>query len=293
MKISLSVPPIWKAQKLSCDELLKNLRECGFEYLCEEFDLNTGAPALLNTGNSGIKSVKARVVTDKPEENIASIIDAIALCGKNGINELVIPLAAKEENNRWEYFALNKDYIEKLLPAAQDNGVKLLIEGMGNYQSAHFIHSAPELNYFYEMLGCPWGLGFNLNIGNQGLIDANLYSDTRGYGKNLCSIDASDNFFAMPLGVNKDRENLAIVPLTGFLDFDESFIALKEIGYDGVYNLRLNSPRVFDKTSPYVNEPKLSVMPLSLLKRHYAWAYKVTRHMLTTYGYTAEGSDRA
>ena len=299
MKISISVPPVWRAQGLSEEELLKHLRSCGFRYFCEEFDtskevgrgLAAERRSLLK--NAGMTAVKARALCEDPYGNIDGLLRVIELCAEEGIRELVVPMGVKTDNSRWEYYADNKAYLARLLPAARENGVKLLIENCGSYQNCHYSHCGYELRDIMEYLGYPEGLGLNLNIANQGLIEVNPYSDTRVFGSALCSVDVSDNLFGMPMGIMKDRENLGLMPLTGYIEFDESFAALKELNYDGVYNLRMNSPRLFDKTSPHVTDSKLAVMPLPLLARHYALAYKSVRYMLETYGYHDEAGENA
>lgn len=290
MRISTSIAPIWRALGLSEAEILTALKECGFDYLCTEFECgkphNTEELSALYK-DCGMSPVKARAISENPFAEADEIADIIRACGRMNIKKLVIPLGTAPDNTRKEYFSNNRAYLERLLPIAGENGVALMVEHAGNYQNLHHTHTGMELQSFAEFM--EGRVKVNVNIANAGMADITMYPDIRVLGENVLSVDCSDNFFAMPLGVSKGREDLGLAPLMGFLDFDEVFIALKEIGYDMEFNLRMNSPRVFDKTSPYVKEPRLAVMPLPLVKRHYQWAYSVTRHMLKTY----EAEDKA
>lgn len=291
MQISTGIAPVWRALGLSKRQILLSLRECGFSFLCEEFDAaqtDFGAAyarerlALLH--DCGLRPVKARALSPDPVRDTDSLIRIISICPQMDIPKLVIPLAAVPDNTRAEYLRLNRGYLGKLLPAAEEAGVTLLIEHAGHYQNAHYTHCGPELNALIESMGCPDHLMVNVNIAHQGMADIDMYPDIRVLGSRIASVDASDNFFAMPLGVMKDREDLGLAPLMGFLDYDEVMIALKEAGYTGEINLRMNSPRIFGKRSPYVTAPLLDTMPAPLVKRYYAWAYQVMEHILGTYG---------
>lgn len=288
MRLSFSVSPAWRVLNLSEYEILARHRECGFRYFCDEMDspisqaLSTAALSkekLSIAQDAGVQPIKVRV---HHETELKALYRAIEYTASLGVNKLVVPLITNEKWTRAEYTRANAEYLQSLSKAAKANGVGLLIEHVGDYQLPHYAHSSMELMNLLEKVETD-NIAFNLNIANAGLTDLALYPEIHLLGTKILSVDASDHFFAMALGHDKERENLGLAPLMGFLDYDEIMRGLKEAASAEEFNIRLNYPRVFEKKSAFVPSPKLDRFPLPLLQQFTRWTLNVCKYMLATY----------
>ena len=296
MKLSFSISPAWRVLNLSESEILSRHRACGFRYLCDELTspIPEGSASRLAKENlkimndAGITPVKVRAENNA---NLESLYRAMEYAASLNVRKLVVPLIADERWTRAEYTKANADYLRTLSVAARQNGITLLIEHAGDYQLPHYSQSSMELNRLLEIVSDADNIAVNLNIANVGLTDLDMYPEIRLLGKRILSADASDHFFAMALGHEKERENLGLAPLMGFLDYDEIMRGLKETDSAEELNLRLNYPRVFDKKSPFVDDPKLDRFPLPLLERFTIWTRHVCEYMMDSYGIPAEKED--
>lgn len=285
MKLCMSVSPAWRALGLEDRALYQNLRDCGFDHLCGELNAPVSAEEaeklLSAMKDAGITLIKERASVTGKE----AVLPLIRSCALLHVTKLVIPLLSDGSWTRDEYMETNAAYLNALSPAARDHGVTLLIEHAGDFQNAHYTHSTNELNHLLDLAGEKDVL-INLNVGAVGLTDADLYPEVRLTGSRLGSVDVNDNFFGMALGIDKQREDLALAPLMGFLDYDEVMRGLTEIGYDGEINLLLNYPRAVKKESRRVTERRFDVFPLPLLRQFTVWTANVTRFILTSYNVT-------
>lgn len=280
MRLSFSISPAWRILNLSEYEILARHRECGFHYYCDEISESLSKEKLSIAQDAGVTPVKVRV---NQALDLEELYRAIEYTASLNVNKLVIPLLSEEKWTRDEYTQANVEYLRLLSKAAKANGVFVLIEHAGDYQLPHYAHSSMELTRLLEKADAD-NLAFNLNIANAGLTDIALYPEIRLLGDRIQSVDASDHFFAMALGRDKDRENLGLAPLMGFLDYDEIMRGLKEASSAEEFNLRLNYPRVFDKKSAFIPNPKLDRFPLPLLMQFTRWTLNVSKYLLTTYG---------
>lgn len=290
MKLCTSISPAWRALGLSDFELFSHLKDCGFSRICGEINApmtDAEIEALLAAlKTSGVKLIKERTKV-MGREKLLSILES---CRKLGVSKLVIPLLTDEHWKREDYMAANAAYLKSLIPAARENGVTLLIEHAGDYQNLHYTHGGMELNSLLDRVNED-GVLFNLNVGNLGMTDLDLYPEVRLLRDRLGSVDMNDNFFGMALGFDKEREDLGFAPLMGFLDYDEVMRGLTEIGYDGEVNLLLNYPRAVKKESLHISERRFDVFPLPLLKQFTVWTANVTRFMLASYNATIEEAE--
>ena len=292
MKLSTSVSPAWRNLDLSEEKRLARLRACGFRYLCDEPDTLPASDVRAYADarrqmlrDADIIPAKVRAARGTGADELERMI---LYCARLEAGALVVPLLANERWTRAEALEANVGYLRALAPAARAHGVTLLIEHAGDYQQPYYAHSAMELNGLLDRADAGDRVGINLNIGNIGLTDLDIYPEIRLLGKRIYAVDASDNFFGMALGREKEREDLGLAPLMGFLDYDEVMRGLKEIGFDGAFNLRLNYPRVFPKNSRYVAEYRLNRFPTELLESFTRWCASVCGHMFAAYGLEEE-----
>ena len=290
MKLCTSISPAWRAQSLGDRELYSHIRDCGFSLICGELNAPMADAEieqfLASLKDAGVKLVKERTSVTGKEK----LLPILKTCKKLGVSKLVIPLISDEHWKREDYMEQNAAYLKSLAPIARENGVTLLIEAAGDFQNAHYTHGSMELIYLIDRAG-EENILVNLNVGNLGMTDVDLYPEVRLLRDRLGSVDMNDNFFGMALGIDKQREDLAFAPLMGFLDYDEVMRGLTEIGYDGEVNLLLNYPRVVKKESRHITERRFDTFPLPLLKQFTVWTANVTRFMLTSYNVSIEEAE--
>ncbi len=297
MKISISISPIWRKYDLSEIGIYRELKSCGFDFADYDFCTENaddwmrgeaaawGARMRAQMEEEGILPVSAHVGGMNPfdgAEAVDSVKRALRCAGAMGIKNVVIPLGAKADNTRREYEQGNQAYIRELLPIAEEADVTMLIESCGSWLLPHYTHHAIELNRMMEKLGMPERLKVNLNVANMTAADIRPYSEIHLLGNSIYHVDAADNFGSMPLAVQPSREHLGFAPLMGYTNYDAVIQGLCDVGYDGFFNLRMNMPRVFEKSSPYC-ETKLAMMPLGLTARLHVWSRHAAEHMLRSY----------
>lgn len=297
MILSLGMSPIWKQYGLDETEGYKLWRACGFRYLDYEFspdlqwgwqedqgpDLAAGIREKLE--EVGIEPVLSHVNVENPfadEKYEQMVHSAIACAGAMGIPKLVIPLGFRPGNTRKEYEERNLAYLSRVLQTAEEAGVMLLIEHAGSFAVPHYTHHAIELSRIIEKLDHHPNLKVSLNMGKMGLADIEPYTEIHLLGDLIQSVDLSDNFGSMDLAVEPERADLGLVPMMGYLNYDELMQGLKDIDYQGIMNLKLNFPHDFSRSNPY-GPVKLPHMPLELTSALYRWAYKVAKYVLQTY----------
>ncbi len=296
MKLSTSVAGIWHEYGLEEAAVCAALKRCGFDFADCDFD--TANPAGWQTANavewgrskaksmkeSGVQPAVAHILSKDPFAERDLILQALRCAGALGVDKIVIPLGTRPDNSRAEYEVQNVEYLKALLTAADEADVMLLLEHSGSWRAPHYTHGAMELMCMMEKLGNSSRLGISLNIAHLGIGELQPLPEIRLLGSSIKNVDAADNFGGMPLAVHPEREELGLAPMMGYIDYDRVMQGLREIRYDGVFNLRMNMPRVFDKTSSYCENIRLRVMPQELTERLTVWSRHICEHMLRTYG---------
>ena len=300
MDISVSASPVWREYGLTEPEVFEQFKLCGFDCVDYEFSpgnqagwigsgLDAWAERLRHAfGEAGIRPVIAHVSGFNPLYGSDKVERAVRCAGALGVTKAVVPLGWAKDNTRREYEKANLEYLERLLPVASESGVILMIEHSGSWLEPHYTHHAIELIRVLEMLGEPELLQVSLNTGRLGVAEIKPYTEILMLGGHIRNVDLSDNFGGMPLAVCPEREALGLAPMMGYIDFDRVMQGLKETAYGGGFNLRMNMPRVFPKTSPYHGDAPLRLMPLEITRRLYSWSLHVTEYMLNSYGFIGE-----
>ena len=125
-----------------------------------------------------------------------------------------------------------------------------------------------------------------LDTGHLGLQDGYQYETIKRLGSHLRGLHVQDNFGSLPVPATNRmwRQDLHLPPLMGSVDFDEVMIGLKEIGYDGLFNLEPESPRCgYLRSSDYCKEERLKTINRDLAMEYYACVYDIAKHILTCY----------
>lgn len=299
MKISVSISPIWHEYGLTELEIYQALYDCGFRYADYDFSPDNASAHWLKTtpqnfGHSfsqqltdlGIPPVSAHISGFNPldgEESFCAISHAVQCAAAMNLPTVVIPLGTRPHNTRREYEQANLAYLRRLLPIAENAGITLLLEHSGSWLLPHYTHHAIELNRLMEQLNCPSALRINLNIAHLCVADIRPYPEIMLLKDAIRHVDASDNFGSMPIAVHPEREMLGFAPLMGYADYDQIMQGLCDVRYEGFFNLRMNMPRVFDRTSPHPVPNKLPCMPQTLTARLHTWSLHSCEHILRTY----------
>ena len=298
MNISTAISPIWREYGLSEAEIFLKLRGCGFERLDYDF-CPSNASSWLNASagewakrmlgaleSAGIRVNLAHISGFDPFTQEALVTRAVTCAGALGIPNAVIPLGYTRNNTRQEYEARNSAYLRRLLHTAEEFNITLLIQHSGSWLEPHYTHHAIELERMMEKLDKPPLLKVSLNVGHMGVADIKPHAEIRLLGSDIKSVDLSDNFGGMPLAVHPERENLGLAPMMGYIDYDRVMQALKDTGYSGFFNLRMDMPRAFDKQSFHHRDSPLALMPAGITGRLHAWSLHIAEHMLKTYGFS-------
>ena len=203
-------------------------------------------------------------VTDKIIAQFEKEIEATAILGSKYI--VIHPIFYPANNMQKEKEReRNLMLYRRFIPALKKFGVKIAIENMYVHDYARMRRmasascSTPEdLKYYLDELGTECFTAC-LDTGHANIACINSESYVKVLGKDLRVLHANDNG-----GICDDHN----APYMGIVDWKKFVCALKEIGYDGVFNLELN---VTDK---YINVSK------GVGEAYLKYAYDVTRALL-------------
>ncbi len=300
MRISVSITPIWREYGLTEAGIFEQLKQCGFDWIDYDFSVvnqetwsaaepEKWASCLKRAlSEAGLEPNLAHISGFNPLYDGERVVQAVRCAGALGVKKVVVPLGWAKDNARREYEEQNHEYLKRLLAVAGDIGVTLLIEHSGSWLEAQYAHHAIELIRMIEKLGQPPLLKVNLNIGKLGVAEIKPHSEIRLLGDRIANVDLSDNFGGMPLAVHREREDLGLAPMMGYIDYDRVMQGLKDAAYAGDFNLRMDMPRVFPKESLYCKDAPLRLMPIELTRRLHRWSLHIIQHMLKVYGFCGE-----
>lgn len=291
MKLSITLPAIYREQGISLSDAYQALFCCGFRNVSitlhpdvsrESFQQE--AQAVLTAGMN-VTSIRAEgnpFSSAKAQNAMRSII---ALAGEHQIPAVILPLGTETDIGHYEYMDRNEAYLRDMLSEAEKTDTRILFDNAGSYQIAHYAHHAREIRLLTERINHSL-LGVNLNTGNLGLSEAQPYPQIKLLGDLVQGVDISDNFGAMPLAVHPERQDMQFAPLMGSIDFDQVMQALTEIHFQGVCNLSVNLPKA--EYTRYASTGRVKYS-LSIVNRLYAWVFHIATTMLRAYDvYEAE-----
>lgn len=151
------------------------LKDCGFEGV--EMDSPSKSPArediLKAMDETGIKvhglvdSVHWRLYLNSPSAEVrAQAVEALRTALRDGkslgsSSVLLVPAVVNKDHSYDDAWRLSLDEIRKVLPLAEECGVKVAIENVWN----GFLLSPLEAARYVDELGSPWA-GFHFDIGN-------------------------------------------------------------------------------------------------------------------------------
>lgn len=189
---------------------------------------------------------------------VESTIRSIEICGMLGIKNTVSHAGMRYGIEKEEWFALNRDFYQKLIPTMERCGVNVLCEnsaegiiGTGLY----YLYSGKDMREFIEYVGHPqfggcWDTGHANVVGSQ-------YDEIMAVGDKLWAIHYNDN-----RGTGDDH----VMPFFGTMNHDEVLNALLDVGFSGYFTLEASDAllkygkrRKFEsaKRAPRLSDPQL------------------------------------
>lgn len=168
---------------------------------------------------------------------------AIKLCSRAGCKYLMVRPVAREQS---EYDRVTAWY-EKLVPAAEENDVKIVVSNQARYHEGHYIRGifaeAEDLAGWLDMMNEKAGREVfvaALDVGNANLCGQDLLEMIRVYGERLKIVELREN---------NGQEEACMLPFTNTYscpDYLGLIRGLREIDFDGIIWLNtLNSNRSF------------------------------------------------
>ena len=220
---------------------------------------------------------------------LASTVRSIEICGMLGIPNTVVHLGwafdlpYEDKAAEEVYFKRNMEFVEKLFPAMEKTGVKVLVENTthANMQNAWYLYTGREMKDFlayadHPLLGACWDTGHANVEGHQ-------YDDITALGDDLCAIHFNDN---------RGGGDEHVLPYLGTMSVDEVMCGLRDIGYRGVFTFECDSSArpadYWQGNRRRWREERIAEPPLALQEALERAMYVCGEAILTAYGYEVE-----
>ena len=230
-----------------------------------------------------------------PPENI-DLIDlytkTLRFCRIAGIPQVVIHPGAIQGDTREEFFAKNVAFYKALIPAAEETGVAVLIENIGNYADPYYLWTGADLREMLDMVNHPlftacWDVGHGNHFWPE---HGNQYDSIVALGDKLTALHIHENngYFEEPRKHHRiDMHTMPYASVHSPLSFDAVLQGLKDIGYKGTFSFECLVPaRKGNAQFIYQGEKvtKLQMLPLSLWQKYNSVIWETGKYMLETYG---------
>lgn len=307
MKLSIARTSIFQRYGDEYD-YLRRIKKAGFNYVDYDFYSLIGEPnsRYMLTGwekqihatadfmaQIGIRPIMCHAPKGEPARDREGILArsqrALQCCGILGIPDMVIhpgglPGWTEEESDRF-----NLKYISDLLPFAERAGTRILIENVGRWDEPFYVQSAEELVKMIEKVNHPL-VQACLDTGHLGLQDQDNAYAIRLLGKHLKAMHVQDNLGSLPVPITDRawRQDLHLPPGFASIDFDAVICALKEVGYEGPWNIEIESPRCHEKKMIGCTAPRLQYMDPDLNDEYCRLIHDMSAELLAYHGLTVE-----
>ncbi len=278
------------------------IREAGFRYVNYDFpNFSASAPAGMDYMRDDWKEVSRRHLElmksaeltpvmahgpycyPMPDEArspfIAAGVRAVRCCGEMGIPYIVMHPDARQGMSVDQFMSENRELFRAFIPAAEETGVTILIENIGQFCDPHHVHDGAELKRLTESVEHPlfaacWDTGHANHI-----MDDQCES-LLTLGPLLKGLHVNDNLGDLQPKEKHYMNDMHTLPLFGTVDFDGIIRTLAEIGYTGYFNFETDKPR---SRLFAANDRLAAVMP-EVRKHTLKLLYATGRLMLEAYG---------
>ena len=210
---------------------------------------------------------------------LRATIRSIEICRELGIKNTVVHSGFRKGISKEEFFELNREFYQKLVPTMEENGVNVLIENStrANMGDRYFLNTGKDMREFIEyfahpMLHACWDTGHGNCEGDQ-------YDEIVALGDELYAIHYNDNC---------GKSDQHVIPYLGTLNHDEIMNALIDIGYKGYFTLEGCSSLVGKKGWPqsrrsFERDERLAEPQLFMQRRLEALMYEISEYILKSY----------
>ncbi len=241
----------------------------------------------------GVAPIICHAPKGEPAKDRAGILArsqrALLCAGMLGIPDMVIHPGGLPGWTNDDFDRFNIEYIRELLPFAEKSGTRILVENVGRWDEQFYVQSGKELFDFVEKVNHPL-VQACLDTGHLSLEDDDNPKAIRLLGKHLKGLHVQDNLGSLPIPVTDRawRQDLHLPPGLGIIDFDATVRALVDVGYEGSFNLEIESPRCFGKQFIGCTLPRLAYMTPELVLEYYTIIYDSLVELLAANGVTVE-----
>jgi len=215
----------------------------------------------------------------------------LRFCKAAGIPQVVIHPGAVKGDSREQFFEKNVAFYKSLIPAAEETGVCVLIENIGNYADPYYLWNGADLREMIDrvdhpLFGACWDVGHAHHFWPE---DGNQYDSILALGDKLKALHIHENcgYFEEPrMHYRIDMHTMPFASVHSPMSFDEILQALKDVGYKGTFSFECLFPaKKFHANFVYQGErvTKLQMLPLSLWQKFNAVIYEMGQYMLETY----------
>ncbi len=232
------------------EERIRELHRAGFRYI--DFNMYSFTPESVYMGEGwqaavahlkevvdelGMQFVQAHsqggnplwADTARADFVVEATLRSIEICGMLGIKNTVSHAGVRRGIEKAEWFALNRDFYQKLIPTMERCGVNVLCENSAESnigKGCYYLYSGKDMREFIEYVGHPqfggcWDTGHANIVGSQ-------YDEIMALGDKLWAIHYNDN-----RGTGDDH----VMPFFGTMNHDEVLNALLDVGFAGYFTL--------------------------------------------------------
>ena len=308
MKLSMATSSLEYYLEAGTDErtALKALRDCGFtcvdymltDEMLDEHLVQHAEETKKTLAELGLTATQGHAPMYNPlnpPEGIDCIdfyTRALRFCKIAGVPQVVIHPGAVKGDSREAFFEKNVAFYRSLIPAAEETGVSVLIENIGNYADPYYLWNGADLREMLDMVDHPlfaacWDVGHANHFWPE---HGNQYDSILALGDKLAALHIHENcgYFEEPRKHYRiDMHTMPFASVHSPLSFDAVLQGLKDIGYQGTFSFETLFPAKKNIASfTYQGEKvtKLQMLPLSLWQKFNAVVYDMGKYMLETYG---------
>lgn len=289
-------------------EFYRRVRAAGFKYIDMDFYNGLCDPLrryvlpdwerqIEETGNMmakiGVTPVLCHAPKGEPAKDREGILGrsqrALLCAGKLGIPGMAVHPGGLPGWTLKEFDDFNLAYIRELIPYAEKSGTCILVENLGRWDEPFYVQSAQELLTLIKKVNHPL-VQACLDTGHLSLQDDDNPKAIRLLGRHLKGLHIQDNLGSLPVPITSRawRQDLHLAPGFASLDFDAIIKALIETGYDGPFNMEMESPRCFDKQFIGCPFPRLAYMEPGLVQEYYTIVHDHLVELLAANGVASE-----
>ena len=303
MKLSFADFPLEYYENIVFDTetRLKYIRECGFT--CIDFNitmrhLEEDFPAQAKKLKEilcrlGMSAMQAHAPTVNPFDSqgvdyMLIYQRTLKFCAEANIPQVVIHAGALKGNTREEYFSNNAKFYRSLIPAAEETGVRILIENIGHDGDDNYLLRGDDLCEMADMIDHPL-FGFCWDTGHGNLNKQDLYETITKLGKKLTALHVHDNCAYFEPSYRHHRIDMHTTPFAtqyASVNYDALIQGLIDIGYEGTFNFEvLTMTRSIRPSFSYNGKivRTLEQPPISLWIKANTLLYDTGKYMLEAY----------